>query len=71
MARLLNLLTRRTVLDKHYLVHIPYWYSARRWILEILNRLSVHGASSPDRLPGPDNMYYVFARCAESDVKLT
>lgn len=70
VARLLNLFTRRTVLDKHYLFHVPYWYSARRWILETLNRLPVGGPSSPARLLGPENMNYILGRYAESNARL-
>lgn len=70
VARLLNLFTRRTVLDKHYLVHVPYWYSARRWILETLNRLPVGGAPAPGRLLGQENMAYIHERYRDSNRQL-
>ncbi|WP_395622221.1 hypothetical protein [Sphingomonas daechungensis] len=43
IARGLNLFTRRSVLDKHYLVNIPGWYRPRRKILEALNRTGLFG----------------------------
>lgn len=43
IARGLNLFTRRSVLDKHYLVHIPGWYGPRRKLLETLNRTGLFG----------------------------
>jgi len=70
LARLLNLFTRRTVLDKHYLVHIPYWYTARRWMLETVNRLPVGGSPSPERLLGAANTAYIRERYAESNRRL-
>lgn len=62
LARFLNLFTRRTVLDKHYLVHIPYWYTTRRWLLERLNRLPLGEAPSPARLLGPANIQAIHDR---------
>lgn len=49
IVRILNLFTNRTVFDKHYIVHIPYWYGLVRGIGEGLNRLP--GFSW---FPGPD-----------------
>jgi len=62
VARLLNLFTRRTVLDKHYLVHIPGWYSGRRWILERLNRVPLGGPPSAACLLGADNLDHIHGR---------
>ncbi|HSH43720.1 MAG TPA: hypothetical protein VK973_16485 [Arenicellales bacterium] len=70
VARVLNLFTRRTVLDKHYLVHIPYWYTTRRWMLERLNRIPLGRAPSPARLLGPRNMDYIQQRYGESNRQL-
>lgn len=67
VARLLNLFTRRTVLDKHYLVHIPYWYTVRRWLLEKLNTLPVGDAPSPARLLGPENIDYIHERYRDTN----
>lgn len=66
VARLLNLFTRRTVQDKHYLVHIPYWYSARRWVLETVNRLPISAASSPVGLLGAGTVARINDRYRET-----
>jgi hypothetical protein len=47
VVRALNLLTSRTVIDKHYLAHIPYWYGLVRGIGEGLNALPWLGRSAP------------------------
>lgn len=39
IVRILNLFTNRTVLDKHYVVHIPFWYAIVRFAGEALNRV--------------------------------
>jgi hypothetical protein len=66
-ARLLNLFTRRTVLDKHYLVHIPYWYSIRRWMLETLNKIPLGSAPSAPQLLGASNMGYINERFRDTN----
>lgn len=71
VARLLNLFTRRTVLDKYYLVNIPYWYSIRRWMLETLNRLPVGSAPSAVHLLGPANMDFIHERYRDTNRLLT
>jgi hypothetical protein len=43
IVRALNLFTNRTVLDKHYIIHIPFWYAVARIAGEGLNRLPVFG----------------------------
>lgn len=70
VARLLNLLTRRTVQDKHYLVHIPYWYSVRRWLLEAANRLPLSGPSSPVGLLSSGTVARINDRYRESNRQL-
>lgn len=67
VARVLNLFTRRTVLDKHYLIHIPYWYTTRRWMLENLNRIPLGSTPSPERLLGRANMEYIHRRYRDSN----
>ena len=47
IVRLLNLLTSRTVIDKQFLVHIPFWYALVRGIGEGLNALPLLGRSAP------------------------
>lgn len=39
IVRILNLFTYRTVFDKHYIIHIPFWYAVVRVIGETLNRI--------------------------------
>jgi hypothetical protein len=46
IVRVLNLLTSRTVIDKHFLAHIPYWYGLVRGIGEGLNALPWIGGSA-------------------------
>lgn len=70
VARFLNLFTRRTVQDKHYLVHIPYWYSARRWVLETVNRLPISAASSPVDLLGAGTVARINDRYRETNRQL-
>jgi len=43
VVRLLNRFTSRTVIDKHYLFHIPFWYGLVRGIGEALNVLPIWG----------------------------
>lgn len=45
VARVLNLLTARSVSDKASLVHVPGWYDARRQLLEGVNRTGLFGRS--------------------------
>ena len=44
LLRFANLFTARSLLAKRYLVHIPYWYAARKWLFRQLNRLPIFGA---------------------------
>lgn len=39
IVRFLNLFTNRSVIDKQYIFHIPYWYGLVRGVGEFLNRL--------------------------------
>jgi hypothetical protein len=43
LARLLNLFTARSVADKSVIVHIPYWYPVRKWLLRRIDRLPLMG----------------------------
>lgn len=55
LVRILNHLTYRTVQDKHYFLHIPYWYGLVRALGEALNMLPGIGrAPSPSYLLGPE-----------------
>lgn len=69
-ARLLNLLTRRTVQDKHYLVQVPYWYSVRRWILETVNRIPLGEPSCPSTLLGSEIVSRINDRYRETNRQL-
>jgi sulfotransferase family protein len=51
VARFLNLFTRRSVADKIAVLHIPYWYPARKLLLDRLNRLPLFG-----RVPAAENV---------------
>src|SRR5690606_29602595 len=70
-VRVLNRFTSRTVLDKHYFVHIPYWYGLVRGVGEALNRLpSLGPASSPDRILGRRFRLWIEHRYWESNARL-
>jgi hypothetical protein len=49
IVRLLNHLTSRTVIDKHYLLHIPFWYGFVRGVGEVLNMVPLWGRSPSSR----------------------
>jgi len=71
LARFLNLFTRRTVQDKYYLVHIPLWYSVRRFMLESINKLPFTGTRpSPKQLLGKTNLAYIQERYSDSNARL-
>ena len=55
MVRAANLLTRRSVTNKRTLLHLPYWYPARKWLFERLNRSAMFGTRpAADRMLGAD-----------------
>jgi len=71
LARFLNLFTYRTVGDKRVLFHIPFWYSARRFVLERLNATGLFGAPpGPEKLLGKDVVRWIERRFAESNHRL-
>jgi hypothetical protein len=71
MARLFNLFTYRTVGDKRTLLHIPYWYTVRRFILESLNATGLFGRPPrAERLLGRAVVRWIEARFAESNRRL-
>ncbi|TPG20884.1 hypothetical protein EAH87_05875 [Sphingomonas koreensis] len=39
IVRIANLFSARSVFDKRALVHLPYWYAARKFLLQHVNRL--------------------------------
>lgn len=71
LARAMNLFTYRTVADKRCLVHIPYWYTARRALLERLNRSGLFGAPpSPRRLLGSGVVDWIRERFWQGNAEL-
>ena len=64
-ARLLNLFSRREVADKTTLVHIPFSFKAREYLLEKLNRLPLFGpVRSPEALLGGETAEWIRQRFA-------
>lgn len=71
LARILNLFTARTVMDKTTLIHLPYWYALRRVLLEALNHARPGRASpSPSALLGDSIAAYIAGRYPESNREL-
>lgn len=55
LARLFNLFTRRDVVDKRWLVHLPGWYDLSRGVLRRLNRRpSLRGATDAEAVLGEE-----------------
>lgn len=68
VARFFNLFTRRSVADKSTLLHIPYWYPARKRILRRLNRSPLFGrVPSPEHLLGRSTVDWIRQRFAEGN----
>lgn len=71
LARMFNLFTERSVADKRLILHIPYWYAARKHLLARLNRLSLFGGRlTPDELFGADAAAWLRGRFAEANRQL-
>lgn len=71
VVRLLNLVTYRTVIDKHYVVHIPYWYAIARVVGEALNKLPLFGSSSaPSHILGGRAAEWIGQRYWRSNLAL-
>lgn len=65
VARFLNLFTERQVADKRVLVHVPYWYTVRKRLLEHLNKLPLFGRTpAPERLFGGEAVRWIDWRFA-------
>lgn len=63
IARFLNLFTNRSVAYKTTLIHIPYWYAARKFLLKQLNRLPIFGRTpAPERLLGLETLEWMRGR---------
>lgn len=67
-ARLLNLFSRREVADKTTLLHVPFSFKAREFMLEKLNRLPLFGpVRSPESLLGRDTVEWIRQRFATTN----
>ena len=71
LARGLNRFTARTVNDKRYWLHLPYWYTLRRALLEGLNRTGLFGGrAAPEDLLGAQTVAWIRQRYWESNRRL-
>jgi hypothetical protein len=71
LARVLNRFTARTVSDKRHWVHVPFWYSLRRRLIEGLNASGLLGARArPEDLLGAQTIAWIGQRFAESNRRL-
>ena len=71
IVRFLNLFTRRSVANKRAVLHIPYWYSVRKRLLNKLNALSVFGRSpSPRNLLGITTHQWIEQRFCASNAAI-
>lgn len=71
LARGLNLFTYRTVADKRCLLHIPYWYTVRRALLEAANKCGLFGRPpSARRLLGGDVVDWIRERFWQGNAEL-
>lgn len=70
-TRALNRFTRRTVNDKRYWLHVPFWYSVRRKLVEAANATGLFGSrASPEDLLGSDAVAWIRQRYVESNRRL-
>ena len=71
LARALNRFTNRTVNDKRHWLHVPRWYSARRWLIERLNASGLFGTrATPEDLLGAQAVAWIRQRYWESNRRL-
>ena len=71
VARAMNRFTRRSVIDKSAIAHIPYWYQARKKLLKWANRRSVFGrAPSAEQLLGQRTFRWIQQRFRDSNLAL-
>jgi hypothetical protein len=68
VARALNLFSRREVADKSTLVHVPFSFKAREFLLDKLNQLPLFGpVRSPEALLGRGTTEWIRQRFADSN----
>jgi hypothetical protein len=65
LARFLNLFTAQSVGRKRWLLHVPYWYSARKALLRGLNRVGPAIPHSPEDVLGPEVVRLIEHRFVE------
>jgi len=70
VARRLNRLTARDVVDKRYWLHIPCWYRASRGLMEATARLMPARGTSPGRVLGARNLARLQSYYAEANREL-
>lgn len=71
LARALNLFTARSVADKHVILHIPYWYPARKWLLRQIDRLPLMGPRrNAERVIGADAAQWIRSEFSTMNVRL-
>ena len=70
LSRLFGLFTARTVDDKYYMVHIPYWYALTRALCEAVTRLLPLRSPSPRALLGRKAVRWIEERFVESNRRL-
>lgn len=68
LARLMNLFTNRSIAAKRVLIHIPYWYPARKHLLRQLNRVPIFGRPpSAETLLGTPTLEWIKGRFWENN----
>jgi len=71
LARGLNRFTARTVNDKRYWLHVPFWYSLRKKVIEAVDATGLLGArAAPEQLLGAQTVAWIRQRYWESNRRL-
>jgi hypothetical protein len=71
LARVLNRFTAHAMLDKRHWVHVPYWYSLRKRLLDDLGGIRMFGRrAAPERLLGEATVRWIRARYWASNRRL-
>ena len=70
LSRVLGLFTSRTVMDKYYIVHIPFWYVTMRAICEAVSAMPFFRSPSARQMLGNRNFEWIKQRFADSNVRL-
>ena len=70
LSRLLGLFSARTVMDKYYIVHIPFWYAIMRGLGEAISALRLFRPPSARAILGRRIHDWVERRFAESNARL-